>query len=174
MTTNRGAPACPRCGSANTAQLLWGLPQRPLPEAFYQGRIVLGGCSVGPWCRDWCCHDCGQEWGMEFAKSFEPTPAQVRNGQKRQSKLQRQEAARERQAVKRGTLEAVVRSDGWTWCPHCGIGFSTRYPYTWDGEKHLTCRTRIRLIHEDEQRPGGPVSSRPLASIRKSWWRLFR
>ena len=171
MLTSPRAPSCTYCGSANTARIVWGLPKRPLPEGFYQGRVVLGGCSVGPWCRDWHCHECGEEWGMEFAKTLELPPDEVR---KRRSKLQRREVARERKAVKRGTLEAVVRSDGWTWCPHCGTGFSTRYPNSWDGEKHLTCLTRIRKITEDEQRPSGPVMPRPLLSIREGWWRLFR
>lgn len=54
-------PICPRCGSINTAKILYGEPSidymdNPQP-------IVLGGCVVGINSPSTCCLSCDYRWG---------------------------------------------------------------------------------------------------------------
>jgi hypothetical protein len=50
----------------------------------------------------------------------------------------------------RGIMKARVRSDGWTRCPFCNMAFQTLYGYSWDGERHTSCKTRLDLLHPSE------------------------
>ena len=57
-------PPCPRCGSAETVPVAYGLPDEPLFEAAQRGEVAIGGCIVGrpggdP---DRACRACGHEW----------------------------------------------------------------------------------------------------------------
>jgi rubredoxin len=59
-------PYCPRCGSRETAEIVYGLVL-PDVEAEYPGRrIILGGCVVGPTSPKWQCVSCGHSWGRAF------------------------------------------------------------------------------------------------------------
>jgi hypothetical protein len=50
----------------------------------------------------------------------------------------------------RGTMDALVRPDGWTTCPFCKVNFLTSSGRSWDGKRHRTCRTRLNLIPRSE------------------------
>lgn len=49
-------------------------------------------------------------------------------------------------AVSRGFLSATLHPDGDVRCPHCERVFSTRSTASWDGFRHKTCGTFLRLI----------------------------
>ena len=53
-------PACPRCGSANVAWILRGLPKPSdeLEAELASGSIVLGGCVVEPDQATYLCNAC--------------------------------------------------------------------------------------------------------------------
>ena len=50
---------CPRCGSAESTRILYGLPTHEAFEAAQRGEISLGGCIVGPESPDYECRGCG-------------------------------------------------------------------------------------------------------------------
>ncbi len=56
-------PKCPNCKTKKgVIPIIYGLPA---PEAFEEekkGKLVLGGCCVGPDSPDWYCKSCGEEW----------------------------------------------------------------------------------------------------------------
>jgi rubredoxin len=66
--------ACPRCGSAKVAQILWGYPRfsEELEADLAAGRVVLGGCMVGP---DQASHAC-TACGLEFRSDGRPVRAE--------------------------------------------------------------------------------------------------
>ncbi len=50
---------CPNCKSKTVVPIVYGLPT---PEAFEdekKGKLVLGGCIVGPFDPSWKCTSCG-------------------------------------------------------------------------------------------------------------------
>jgi ribosomal protein S27AE len=54
---------CPRCGSQEVAEIVYGLVT-PDIEAEYPGRrIILGGCVVEPTSPRWKCLRCGNTSG---------------------------------------------------------------------------------------------------------------
>lgn len=57
-------PKCTKCGSTNTAEILWGYPvgTPELDKALEERTIVLGGCCVGPDDPTWKCNECGNRW----------------------------------------------------------------------------------------------------------------
>ena len=63
-------PACPRCGSANVAWILRGLPKPSdeLEADLASGSVVLGGCVVWP---DQATHECNN-CGLEFRSDGRP------------------------------------------------------------------------------------------------------
>lgn len=65
---------CPRCGSTNTAEILYGMPafSEKLEKDINEGKVVLGGCIVrsvpvngeAVYCDpERQCNDCGKEFG---------------------------------------------------------------------------------------------------------------
>jgi len=50
------------------------------------------------------------------------------------------------EAIERGRLVAPVNQHGFVRCPHCGVRFPTDSSQFWDGDMHVPCRTRLRLI----------------------------
>jgi hypothetical protein len=46
----------------------------------------------------------------------------------------------------RGIMKARLRSDGWTQCPFCNKTFSTVSGWSWNGERHTSCNTRLELV----------------------------
>lgn len=63
---------CPKCGSSNFAEIVYGRPTSEALDAVDRGEIALGGCFIMPGQPDWRCNVCGHKW-------FEPDdPARVR------------------------------------------------------------------------------------------------
>ena len=61
---------CPKCGSANIARVLYGMPDYTdwLEKRLESGSIVLGGCSVTGDDADRFCNDCETYFFSEYAK----------------------------------------------------------------------------------------------------------
>ncbi len=62
---------CPDCGSIRIARIMYGLPDfssEELKKAVEEGRIVLGGCIVGPDSPRWECKGCGARMGTRYTK----------------------------------------------------------------------------------------------------------
>jgi hypothetical protein len=133
----RDHPDCPECGARHAAKIIYGLQEigEKLKQQLEEGSVVLGGCFFDEKSRDWHCHTCGHEWGDELSKNLERV---------HHEHLER-EALKDAEAQKRGVLTAYLRPDGWTKCPYCKMNFAT-YAGSWDGEKHTSCRTRLKLI----------------------------
>ncbi len=56
---------CPECGGRKIARIMYGyMPiDEKLQEKLDSGKIVLGGCCVGPDDPGWECGECGHGWG---------------------------------------------------------------------------------------------------------------
>lgn len=56
---------CPRCGSRNTAKILWGMPafSEDLEEKLKNKEIVLGGCCVSDNDPSYHCNTCKKDFG---------------------------------------------------------------------------------------------------------------
>ena len=66
--------ACPRCGAADVARILYGYPA---PEAELEAdleaqRVVLGGCLVWSGMADRHCTACGLEFRSDGEPALEP------------------------------------------------------------------------------------------------------
>ncbi len=62
---------CPQCGSSKIARIMYGLPDfssGELKKDIEEGRIVLGGCIVGPDSPRWECKGCGARMGTRYTK----------------------------------------------------------------------------------------------------------
>jgi len=127
---------CPTCGSPNTAEIIYGFVDvAGLTDGLESGRIVLGGCDLSQSSARWRCNACGGEWG-DFATEMKEIERQ-----------RAEEQARHRaQALARGRMEASLDPDGWVLCPHCNYSFSSKARMSWDGERHVTCGTYLRLL----------------------------
>jgi hypothetical protein len=126
------------------AYIQYGLPSdlKALEPDLDAGHIVLGGCTVGEDFPQWRCLECRHEWGItELAAEFE----QIR------LKCEAEDRAEDDAALARGVLEARVNSNGFAKCPYCGYSFSTQRAMSWDGEKHKSCKTRLRLIYPQQE-----------------------
>jgi hypothetical protein len=76
--------------------------------------------------------------------------AKRRAKQKEYERMAREEDER---AKKRGVLVAEMIEDictYWVICPYCGERFSIKHSMSWDGEKHIKCRTRLKLISKED------------------------
>jgi hypothetical protein len=51
---------CPRCGSREVAEIVYGLPGSDLAEAEERGEVILGGCEPKEARR--ACRSCGARW----------------------------------------------------------------------------------------------------------------
>lgn len=60
MAARAEPKACPACGSADVARIMYGFPTS---EAFDDPTIVLGGCVVWPDSPAFACRGCEHEWG---------------------------------------------------------------------------------------------------------------
>jgi hypothetical protein len=49
---------CPRCGSTDAVEIIYGDPDVELGEAARRGEVVLGGCVIGPESPDYECRTC--------------------------------------------------------------------------------------------------------------------
>lgn len=57
--------ACPRCGSADVAKIIWGLPvlTDQLEHEIKLGAVSLGGCCVTGNDPTHECNECSFKWG---------------------------------------------------------------------------------------------------------------
>ena len=62
MVRRHGDTACPSCGAAELAPIVYGLPGSELEEKAMRGDVVLGGCVVTPEQPDTACLVCGHSW----------------------------------------------------------------------------------------------------------------
>lgn len=55
---------CPRCGSENTAKILYGMPSfdGTLEAKIEAGKVKLGGCCINELSPEGYCNDCKQEF----------------------------------------------------------------------------------------------------------------
>ena len=58
MTATLDLPPCPRCGSTDAVEIVYGYPTAETFEAAERGEIVLGGCVIGPEAPDYECRAC--------------------------------------------------------------------------------------------------------------------
>ena len=58
MTATLGLPPCPRCGSPDAVEIVYGYPTAETFEASERGEVVLGGCVIGPEAPDYVCRTC--------------------------------------------------------------------------------------------------------------------
>ncbi len=63
------ARKCPKCGSRNVVEILYGLPDFSdlrMQADLKSGKIVCGGCCISGNDPDYRCRDCGYEFGKEL------------------------------------------------------------------------------------------------------------
>ncbi len=60
----------PKCGSRDTAQILWGMPMMPpeLNEELEEGTVVLGGCCVPTPEPRYHCNKCKNDFAYRRTK----------------------------------------------------------------------------------------------------------
>jgi hypothetical protein len=51
-------PPCPRCGSTDAVEILYGYPTFEAGMAAERGELILGGCMVGDESPDYQCRAC--------------------------------------------------------------------------------------------------------------------
>lgn len=64
---------CPKCGSSNVAEILWGMPSftSELQKELAEKKVVLGGCCVSPDDPKYECNDCLHRFGRSmFGEGF--------------------------------------------------------------------------------------------------------
>ena len=52
------------------------------------------------------------------------------------------------EADARGILDAKINAAGFVKCPHCGTKFKTSSTCSWDGERHVSCKTRLNIVSQ--------------------------
>jgi tetratricopeptide (TPR) repeat protein len=156
---------CPACGSAAVARILYGYPRftDELNQRLAEGTVALGGCCIDKDSPDWHCNHCGYEWG-DSRQQLLPEESQ---------KQIAQEKAREEQelaeADQRGVMTITEIHGGFAKCPYCGWRFPLYNPRTWDGERHGTCKTRLRLPDGYKiSYPAAATPSEPAMSVDSS------
>ena len=68
---------------------------------------------------------------------------------KQREEQERREREEDEKAKLRGVMAAEMIKDictYWVICPFCGERFSIKHSSAWDGEKHLKCKTRLKLV----------------------------
>ena len=58
MTATLDLPPCPRCGSIDAIEIVYGYPTAETFEASARGEVVLGGCVIGREAPDYECRAC--------------------------------------------------------------------------------------------------------------------
>ena len=54
---------CPKCGSRQAVEILYGYPSSEALEAAERGEIMLGGCCISLDDPKYCCKECDYSWG---------------------------------------------------------------------------------------------------------------
>lgn len=76
---NHTPEKCPQCGNATVLPIVYGMPGPELWEEAQQGKVLLGGCCIGPFEPDHQCTECG--WiNIDSAEALRP-----RSGHRRAS-----------------------------------------------------------------------------------------
>jgi len=59
---------CPRCGSKETATILWGMPvmTQELQDKLDKKEVVLGGCRISTSAPTHHCNSCGKDFGGSY------------------------------------------------------------------------------------------------------------
>ena len=130
--------ACPSCGGKYVARIEFGLPDlEALARQLDAGKVILGGCDVSIDSPQWHCSNCSHEWGTtEWAPHLRETEKQRKDKQ----------SAKDAEADARGVLVAEIYPDGDVVCPHCKRTFTTNYSMSWDGSRHKSCGTYLKLM----------------------------
>ena len=63
---------CPACGGLKVVPIVYGYPSEELEREAKRGKVVLGGCLIGPDDRKWACRTCDHSWGL--VKDESPRP----------------------------------------------------------------------------------------------------
>ncbi|HQR67050.1 MAG TPA: hypothetical protein PLB02_06625 [Thermoanaerobaculia bacterium] len=63
----RKRPPCPKCGSPDVAEIVYGLvqPDERMNAAARRGEITYGGCCVSDDDPEWHCNACGKDFGRQ-------------------------------------------------------------------------------------------------------------
>ena len=142
---------CPICSSNESAEIVFGFPGdiTLIQSELDQGTKVLGGCDIPENPPKYVCKICEHEWGESEWKQIieDEEKAKIAYEEKKES-----------EALARGVFEAQPNEHGYVKCPHCGMKFSVRHDMSWDGTKHKSCRTRIKLVSAEQGVP--PKSDR--------------
>lgn len=56
---------CPRCGSRELLEVIYGSPTHELFLQAEAGKVKLGGCCIEDGSPDHHCKDCGNEWNTK-------------------------------------------------------------------------------------------------------------
>lgn len=51
---------CPECGELGALPVVYGLPDITATDLADEGKVILGGCMVGPDDPDWLCLPCAK------------------------------------------------------------------------------------------------------------------
>ena len=134
---------CPNCKSERVVVIQYGLPMdmAQVERDIKAEKIILGGCGISESLPDFSCLDCAHEWKKTISKKEKAKKEKTLN------KMICEKDRALKKADSRGILEAKVNQYGFIRCPFCKTGFNVdKHHFTWDGERHLTCKTRIKLI----------------------------
>ncbi len=58
---------CPRCGSLNAINILYGMPTYDAFLMAEEGKVKLGGCCITGTDPEYYCKNCENEWDREAA-----------------------------------------------------------------------------------------------------------
>jgi hypothetical protein len=61
--TANEALTCPACGSTQVVPIAYGYPSAREWERARRGKVVLGGCVIGPDSARWACKACCHQFG---------------------------------------------------------------------------------------------------------------
>jgi hypothetical protein len=61
-TFPKAPPACPSCGSAEVARVLWGMPGQEMIDQAQREDIDFGGCCMTEDAPDFRCRACNTTW----------------------------------------------------------------------------------------------------------------
>ena len=54
---------CPKCSSKDAVvKIMYGMPGIEMQNEYNEGKIMLGGCVIGPKAPDYHCKTCQYEW----------------------------------------------------------------------------------------------------------------
>lgn len=56
---------CPKCGSNNVINIIYGMPSYELFLESEKGKVRLGGCEIIEGCSEYACKDCNHEWNKQ-------------------------------------------------------------------------------------------------------------